>query len=61
MQYLALDIGSSSIKGALLDLERRQIGATIRRACPGPVPGLPPRHFEIDPAAVIQATGEVLD
>ena len=61
MQYLALDIGSSSIKGALLDLERRQIGATIRRACPGPVPGLPPRHFEIDPTAVIQATEEVLD
>ena len=60
MQYLALDIGSSSIKGALLDLERLQIGATIRRACPGPVSGLPPRHFEIDPHAVIRATEEVV-
>lgn len=60
MQYLALDIGSSSIKGALLDLERLQIGATIRRVCPGPVPGLPPRHFEIDPDAVTRATEEVL-
>ena len=60
MQYLALDIGSSSIKGAVLDLERLHVGATVRRDCPGPQPGLPLRHFEIDPDAVSRATEEVL-
>ena len=61
MQYLALDIGSSSIKGALLDLERLKIGQTVRRACPAATPGLPPRHFEIDPDAVTRVVQGILE
>lgn len=52
MKSLALDIGSSSIKGAVLDLDRNQIGATVSRPFPGPIAGLPSGWFEVAPAEV---------
>ncbi|MFO0876545.1 MAG: FGGY family carbohydrate kinase [Gemmataceae bacterium] len=55
-----LDIGSSSIKGAVLDLATSTIHPPVLRPFPAPVRGLPSKWIEIDPFAVIQATGEVL-
>ena len=42
MRCLGLDVGSSSIKGAVLDLERRAVGAVVSEPFPAPVAGLPP-------------------
>jgi xylulokinase len=64
MRYLAIDLGSSFIKGAVLDLAARSFGHVRRVPCPEPLPNLPARQFEIDPRAVVAATraliGELL-
>jgi len=60
MHALGLDIGSSSIKGAALDLERGTIGAIVTRPFPAPLPGLPPEWFEVAPDAIEAATREVI-
>jgi sugar (pentulose or hexulose) kinase len=60
MQFIGLDIGSSSIKGAVLDLETLTVGSTAKVACPDPIAGLPVRHFELDPLAVVDAVQVVL-
>lgn len=61
MRCLGLDIGSSSIKGAVLDLETRSIGATISRPFPAPIAGLPAGWFEVDPQEVERAVVEVIE
>lgn len=65
MQFIGLDIGSSSIKGAILDLNSLAVAKTARVPCPKPITGLPPRHFELDPLAVVDAVrivlGQLLD
>lgn len=60
MKFIGLDIGSSSIKGAVLDLDSLEVGQTVRIACPAPVANLPPGHFELDPMAVVEAVQVVL-
>ena len=60
MNFLGLDIGSSSIKGAVLNLDTMFVGATVRRACPERLPG-PALHFEIDAAAMVAAVASVID
>ena len=62
MNYLALDIGSSSIKGTVWDLDRLAMTASIIRIpCPEPITDLPARHFELDPLAIADATGQVIE
>ena len=58
--FIGLDIGSSSIKGAALDLDRICVGPSIRTPSPEPISGLPPLHFELDPHAVVASTRDVL-
>lgn len=60
MKYVGLDLGSSSIKGALLDVTECSIGAPVHVACPEPVSGLPAGHFELDPLAVLTCVERVL-
>lgn len=60
MRFLGVDIGSTFIKGAVLDLERFSIEHVTRQPCPEPIAGLPARHFEIDPLAVVRVVGELL-
>ena len=60
MNFLGLDIGSSSIKGALLHLDEMSIGTTARRPCPERLPG-PALHFEIDATAIVAAVSSVID
>ncbi|MBC7854362.1 MAG: hypothetical protein IAF94_13095, partial [Pirellulaceae bacterium] len=61
MHFLALDIGSSFIKGAVLDAKKLTIEHVTRVPFPEPVAGLPPGHFEIEPRQVVTAVREVLE
>ena len=58
--YLALDLGTSFIKGAILDLDALRLRAVQRVPFPDPLPGLPPRFCEIDPTAVVEATRRLI-
>jgi glycerol kinase len=60
MQCLGLDIGSSSIKGAVLDLDRQRVSSVVREPFPAPVSGLPSRYFEVDPDLVTAAVRQVV-
>lgn len=60
MSFLALDIGTSFVKGAVLDLRERRIAHIRRVAFPAPVENLAPNHIEIAPQAVTQAVDQLL-
>ncbi|MSR56939.1 MAG: hypothetical protein EXS05_04625 [Planctomycetaceae bacterium] len=60
MNLIGVDIGSSFIKAAVLDLEGRQIVRSARAPFPEAIPGLPAGHFEIDPALIVEATGNTI-
>ena len=61
MNFIALDIGSTSIKATTWDLEHLEtIGPTVRVPSPTLLPGLPAGHFELDPAAVVNTVRGVL-
>jgi xylulokinase len=60
MTILAIDIGSSSIKGARMDPASGMIRHEARIPFPPPVAGLPRGHFEVDPAAVVAAVRQVV-
>src|SRR4029453_11359677 len=42
-----------TIKGAILDLERREVRSVVKEPFPQPVRGLPPGYFEVEPKAVV--------
>jgi sugar (pentulose or hexulose) kinase len=60
MEFLALDIGSSFLKGAVLDLDTRRIRSVTRTPFPDPVLGLPAGHFEVPADAVADAAERLL-
>ncbi|MEZ6065408.1 MAG: hypothetical protein R3B90_06790 [Planctomycetaceae bacterium] len=61
MQFIGIDLGSTSIKGAVLNVESRSLGPVRSVACPPPRGGLPTGHFAIDPRQVMQVTRDLLD
>ena len=61
MRFLALDLGTSFLKGAVLDLDAATITNVLRTPFPAAVAGLPARHVEVDPAAIARATQTLLD
>jgi len=61
MPIFAVDIGSSSIKGATIDPANDAIAAEARVPFPDPIAGLPSGHVEIDPAAVVAAVSQLID
>lgn len=61
MHFLALDIGSSFIKGAVLDAEKLTIEHVTRVPFPQPIAGLPAGHLEIEPRRVMVAVCEALN
>lgn len=61
MNYLALDLGTSFIKGAVLDLDRYAVGPVLRRPFPPALSHLPPRHVAVDPALIVAATRDLLE
>lgn len=61
MRCLGLDIGSSSIKGAVLDLETSRVSHIVREPFPDPIGGLPPRFHEVDPEQIYTRASSVID
>jgi sugar (pentulose or hexulose) kinase len=59
--FIGLDLGSTSIKGAVLDVERDVVDSVKSRPFPDALGGLPTSHFEVDPRAVVTETRAVLD
>lgn len=60
MQFLGIDVGSSSIKGAVLDMESGTLANITRQPFPEPLGGLPPGWFEVEPDAMVAAVQSVL-
>lgn len=61
MLYYAVDIGSSSIKGAVIDPLRGQMRVVRPHPFPQPLPAHSPGQFEVDAFAVVEATRTMLD
>jgi sugar (pentulose or hexulose) kinase len=59
-RIVGVDIGSTSIKGALLDLDSGTITDIVREPFPDPVAGLPTHHFEVDPQQVVDRVTRVI-
>lgn len=59
--YLGIDLGTSFIKGAVLDLERGVLRDVQRIPFPSPVRVVPPYYHEIDPREVALRTRGLLD
>jgi sugar (pentulose or hexulose) kinase len=59
--FIALDLGTSSIKGAVIDLDRLRLAHVQSVPFPAPIPGLPPLFCEIDPGQVVSAVGSLLE
>lgn len=61
MRCLGLDIGSSSIKGAVLDLEAGTVQSIVKEPFPAPLPDLPAGWYEIDPLEVASRARRVIE
>ncbi len=61
MRCIGIDVGSSTIKGCVLDLVSQTVEHVHQRAFPSPLSGLPSGHFEISPIDVRNATLDLLD
>ena len=59
MSFIAIDLGTSFIKGAVLDLDNLRLSHIQRTPFPDPLPGLPPLHKEFSPQAVLAAAQQV--
>jgi sugar (pentulose or hexulose) kinase len=56
MSYLAIDLGTTFIKGAVLDLDTQQHAHVRRQPFPAALPNRPTYFYEVDPAAIVEAT-----
>ncbi len=61
MEVLGLDIGSSSMKGAILDLTDLAIREVAVQPFPGPRPGLPTGWHEVDADEVVDGCRQLID
>ncbi len=61
MSFIGIDIGTSFIKGAVLDVDALSINHIRRIAFPDPLPDLPPLYKEYDPYAVLSVVQRLLD
>ncbi len=61
MKIIGIDLGSTSIKGGVLNTATAQIEHVARRSFPAPIGNLPRGHFEVEPQRVIAETDAVLD
>ena len=61
MALIGIDIGSSFIKGSLLDLDRRVLTHVRHVPFPPPLQGLSPGHREYDPRHVVDAVRSLID
>ena len=61
MDYIGIDIGSSYIKGAVLDLDALTIRHIERLPFPEPITGLPTAFREFEPGEVVATTRALLE
>jgi sugar (pentulose or hexulose) kinase len=61
MICFGVDIGSTSIKAAILDTDLRQVKNLVQAPFPSPKSGLGKGRFELDPQTVLDATVAVLE
>src|ERR1043166_3649611 len=61
MSYIGIDLGTSFLKGAVLDLESLEIRNVEREAFPEFLPGLPPLHREADPGQILAQVEALLE
>jgi len=60
MSFIGIDLGTSFIKGAVLDLDTFRLRQIQRVPFPDPIPGLPALYREFDPGKVLQAVRSLL-
>ena len=60
MPIIGIDLGTSFIKGAVLDLESRRIKFSHRLPFPAEVSSSNPLFCEFEPASIVRAVQEVL-
>ena len=58
--YFGIDVGTSFIKGAVIDVDSRQLRHTERVPFPPFLGGAPPPHREVDPNAVTEAVEDLV-
>jgi sugar (pentulose or hexulose) kinase len=58
--YFGLDLGTTSFKGAILDLDNLAVRGERRVTAPACIAGLPSTRHELDPAAVIDRVRGIL-
>lgn len=61
MRFIGVDLGTTFVKGALLDLDEGALSHIERLPFPDAVPGLPPRHFEVDALRVAETTRALIE
>jgi sugar (pentulose or hexulose) kinase len=61
MDYIGIDLGSSYLKGAVLDLDGLAIRHIERLPFPEPIAGLPATFREFDPGEVVAVTRALLE
>ncbi|RIK36843.1 MAG: hypothetical protein DCC55_26065 [Chloroflexi bacterium] len=61
MSLLALDLGTTFIKGAVLDLDALRINHVRRQPFPPPLSGRPSLFYEVDPQVVVQTVRALID
>lgn len=61
MSFLGVDIGTSFIKGAILQLETRRLEHIQRLPFPAPLPGMRPLLCEFDPTEIVTAVRALID
>jgi sugar (pentulose or hexulose) kinase len=60
MEFIGIDIGSSFLKGAVLRLDPPALARIRRLPCPEGIVGLPVGRHELDPAALVAATRQLI-
>ena len=61
MTYLAIDLGTSFLKGAVLNLDTQEHTHVRRQPFPAALPDRPPFFYEVDPAAIVAATKALVE
>lgn len=60
MRFIGIDLGSSYVKGGVLDTDSFAIEGVERVESPAPVAGLPPAFREVEPERFVEAAGGLL-
>lgn len=59
-RFLGIDLGTTFLKGAVLDLESCQLCHVHREPFPDPIPNLPIGHCEFDPTAIVNSARKLI-